>query len=149
MEFISRSIKETREIARKFSEELKPGDIVALNGDLGVGKTAFTAGIADGLGISNCVSSPTFTIINEYRNGKIPLYHFDLYRLKSEDDLYDIGIDEYIDGVGICVFEWPELAESLAEKYFSVEITKDLSVSEDYRKITITEKSNVNENSCY
>lgn len=149
MEFISRSIKETQEIAKKFSEALKPGDIVALNGDLGVGKTAFTAGLAAGLGISNCVSSPTFTIINEYRNGKTPLYHFDLYRLASEDDLYDIGIDEYIDGIGICVFEWPQLAESLAEKYYSVEITKDLSVSEDYRKITITEKSSANENSCY
>lgn len=143
MEYISRSINETQQIASKFAEVLKPGDILALKGDLGAGKTAFTAGIVKGLGSKNNVSSPTFTIVNEYLNGRIPIYHFDLYRLGSEDDLYDIGIDEYLYGNGVCVFEWPELVEELAERYYCIEILKELSVSEDYRKIIITEKGNV------
>ena len=140
MEFISRSYDETVEIAAEFSSQLKPGDVISLKGDLGAGKTAFTSGLVKGLGISNNVSSPTFTIVNEYLNGKIPLYHFDLYRLSDEDELYDIGIDEYLYGNGICVFEWPQLVESIAEKYYNIEITKDISLSEDYRKIIITEK---------
>lgn len=143
MEFISKSIRDTQQIAFKFAEELKPGDILALRGDLGAGKTAFTAGIVDGLGLSNSVSSPTFTIVNEYLKGNIPVYHFDLYRLKDEDDLYDIGIDEYLYGDGICIFEWPELVERLAESYYDIEILKDLTVSEDYRRIIITKKGNL------
>lgn len=142
MEFISNSISETQSIAKEFAKELIPGDVIFLNGDLGAGKTAFTAGLAEGLDISNSVSSPTFTIVNEYLNGKTPLYHFDLYRLSDEDELYDIGIEEYIYGNGICVLEWPDLAINLTEKYYNVEITKDLSVSEDYRKIIITKKEN-------
>ncbi len=142
MEFISNSIKDTQRIAAKLAEDLKPGDILALKGDLGAGKTAFTAGIAEGLGVSNSVSSPTFTIVNEYLNGRIPVYHFDLYRLGDEDDLYDIGIDEYLYGDGVCIFEWPELVEGLAEIYYNIEILKDLTVSEDYRKIIITKIGN-------
>ena len=84
------------------------------------------------------VSSPTFTIVNEYLNGEIPVYHFDLYRLGYEDELYDIGIDEYLYGNGVCVFEWPQLVEELLENYYNIDIKKDLDVSEDYRKITIT-----------
>ncbi len=140
MEFISNSIEDTKQIASKFAETLNAGDILVLKGDLGAGKTAFTSGLIEGLGISNHVSSPTFTIVNEYTKGNIPVYHFDLYRLSSEDDLYDIGIDEYLFGDGICVFEWPELVENMAESYYSVEISKDLSVSEDYRKIIITKR---------
>lgn len=143
MEFISKSIKDTQQIAFKFAEELKPGDVLTLKGDLGAGKTAFTAGVVDGLGLSNSVSSPTFTIVNEYLKGKIPVYHFDLYRLKDEDDLYDIGIDEYLYGNGICIFEWPELVVGLAESYYDIEILKDLTVSEDYRRIIITKKGNL------
>ena len=142
MEFISNGVEQTREIAKTFSKSLKPGDIIFLIGDLGAGKTAFTSGVAEGLGVKNSVSSPTFTIVNEYLKGDIPVYHFDLYRLGSEDDLYDIGIDEYLFGDGICILEWPQLAENLAEKYYVVEICKDYSVSEDYRKIIITEKGN-------
>lgn len=137
MKFISNSISDTQRIAEKFSEELEPGDVIALKGDLGAGKTAFTAGLVKGVGAPNCVSSPTFTIINEYMGGKIPVYHFDLYRLTDVDDLYDIGVDEYLFGNGICVVEWPELAEELIDEYYNIEILKDLSVSEDYRVITI------------
>lgn len=143
MEFISNSIDDTKKIALKFSVELKPGDVIALKGDLGAGKTAFTSGLAEGIGVSNIVSSPTFTIINEYLNGKFPVYHFDLYRLGSEDDLYDIGIDEYLFGDGICVVEWPELVEGIVDNYYVVEILKDLNISEDYRKIFITKKGNL------
>ncbi len=143
MEFISNSISDTQQIAAKFAESLTKGDILTLKGDLGAGKTAFTAGLLQGLGLKNSVSSPTFTIVNEYLNGEIPLYHFDLYRLSDEEDLYNIGIDEYLYGDGICVFEWPELVEELAESYYCIEILKDLSVSEDYRKIIITKKDNL------
>lgn len=143
MEFISNSIDDTQQIGCDFAKSLKAGDIIALKGDLGAGKTAFTAGIAKGLELSNCVSSPTFTIVNEYLSGRIPVYHFDLYRLNDEDDLYDIGIDEYLYGDGICIFEWPDIVEGLTENYYNIEILKDLSVSEDYRKIIITKKGNL------
>ena len=142
MEFISNNIIETQAIAKEFAKSLAAGDVIFLNGDLGAGKTAFTAGLAEGLGISNSISSPTFTIVNEYLNGKTPLYHFDLYRLCDEDELYDIGVEEYIYGNGICVLEWPDLAINLTDKFYNVEIIKDLSVSEDYRKIIITKKEN-------
>ena len=138
MDFISNSIDETKKIASEFAKSIKPGDVITLNGDLGAGKTAFTSGLIQGLGVSNMVSSPTFTIVNEYLNGEIPVYHFDLYRLGYEDELYDIGIDEYLYGNGVCVFEWPQLVEELLENYYNIDIKKDLDVSEDYRKITIT-----------
>lgn len=143
MEFISNCIDDTYAIAVEFSKTLKRGDILTLTGELGSGKTAFTSGIVKGLGSSNCVSSPTFTIVNEYLNGPIPIYHFDLYRLNDEDDLYDIGIDEYLYGDGICVFEWPAIVKSLAESYYEIEFFKDLNVSEDYRKIIVTKKGNL------
>jgi len=142
MEFISNSYEETREAGKNFSKILKSGDNILLVGDLGAGKTAFTSGICEGLDISDYVSSPTFTIVNEYLSGKIPVYHFDLYRLCHEDDLYDIGIDEYFDNNGICVFEWPELVHKFTDNFYRVEILKDLSISEDYRKIIITKTGN-------
>ena len=140
IEFVSMSIEETQEFAMQFSKNLKRGDVILLNGDLGAGKTAFTGGLVSALGNVNCVSSPTFTIVNEYLNGDIPLYHFDLYRLNDEDELYDIGIEEYLDSNGICIFEWPGLVEEMVDHYYNVEIVKDISISEDYRKIIITKK---------
>jgi len=98
---------ETVSEGEKLGRTLKPGAVVALYGDLGAGKTAFTRGLAAGLGISMCVSSPTFTIVNEYP-GKIPLFHFDMYRLENESELFDIGWDDYQDRGGICVVEWSE-----------------------------------------
>lgn len=137
MRFVSNCIEDTQRFAEEFAEYLSPGDILALKGDLGAGKTAFTAGLAKGLGSANCVSSPTFTIINEYSGGRLPVYHFDLYRLSGADDLYDIGVEDYLFGDGICVVEWPEIAEELVDEYYNIEIRKDLSVSEDYRVITV------------
>lgn len=142
MEYISNSYENTREIGKTFSKALKPGDTVVLLGDLGAGKTAFTAGIADGMDTKDYISSPTFTIVNEYLSGCIPIYHFDLYRLSSEDDLYDIGVDEYLEKDGICVFEWPQLVMGMVENYYKVEIVKDLTVSDEYRKIIITKTGN-------
>lgn len=143
MEFVSNGFGDTLQIGKDFAKTLVPGDTVALIGDLGAGKTAFTAGVVSGLGISDYVSSPTFTIVNVYSNGNTPVFHFDLYRLNQEDDLYDIGIDEYLDGGGICIFEWPQLLKNVVEPIYRVEITKDLSASEDYRKINITKSGNL------
>jgi len=107
MTIITNSEKETISEGEKLGRILKPGSIVALHGELGAGKTAFTRGIAAGLGISASVSSPTFTIVNEYP-GDIPLFHFDMYRLENEDELFDIGWDDYHDRGGVCVVEWSE-----------------------------------------
>lgn len=145
MQYTSNCYNDTFEFGKEFAKTLTKGDVVILNGDLGAGKTAFTAGVAAGLGITDYVSSPTFTIVNEYRNGKTPVFHFDLYRLTGEDDLYDIGVEEYLSNDGICIFEWPDFAKSLLDSYYTVEIQKDLSVSEDYRKIIITKSGNKNE----
>jgi len=107
MKIISNSETETINEGEKLGRQLKAGAVVALYGELGAGKTAFTAGIAAGLGIRAIVSSPTFTIVNEYP-GKIPLFHFDMYRLESERELFDIGWDDYLDRGGVCVVEWSE-----------------------------------------
>jgi len=107
MTIITNNENETVREGEKLGQALKPGAIIALHGDLGVGKTAFTRGIASGLGIKMSVSSPTFTIVNEYP-GEIPLFHFDMYRLESENELFDIGWDDYHDRGGVCVVEWSE-----------------------------------------
>jgi len=107
MTIITKSETETIEEGRKLAENLKAGSVVALYGDLGAGKTAFTRGVAAGLGIDDSVSSPTFTIVNEYL-GSIPLFHFDMYRLNNENELFDIGWDDYLERGGICVVEWSE-----------------------------------------
>ena len=104
---LSRSEAETLAIAAEFASTLRPGDVVALTGDLGAGKTVFTRGVAAALGISGEVTSPTFTLIQEYRGG-IPLYHMDLYRLNSEREILDIGVEDYFYGDGICQVEWAE-----------------------------------------
>lgn len=145
MEFISNGYNDTFEIGKNFSKELAPGDCVMLIGDLGAGKTAFTSGVAAGFGITDHVSSPTFTIVNEYQNGSTPLFHFDLYRLNHEDDLYDIGFEDYLERKGICLLEWPDLAMDIVDTYYCVRIEKDLEISDDYRKIIITKSGNKNE----
>ena len=138
MNFISNSADETVKIASEVAKKLNKGDVITLDGDLGAGKTAFTRGIAEGLGISDVVVSPTFTIVNEYRHGEVPLMHFDVYRLESPDDLYDIGWDEYSGGEGICIVEWSVLVpECFYMPHYKVNITKDMSKGEDYRCISI------------
>ena len=138
MEVISYSTENTYEIASEFASKLKPGDIITLDGDLGAGKTAFVRGLVSGLGISDAVSSPTFTIVNEYRHGEVPLFHFDLYRLECDDDLYGIGWDHYLDEKGICVIEWSDIMPDVfCMPHYKIYISKDYEVSEEYRKITI------------
>lgn len=107
MEYLSHSEAETQAIGRELGRRLKPGTVLAYRGDLGMGKTAFTRGLADGLGCSGRVASPTFTIVNEYE-GPIPLFHFDLYRLPDADALFDIGWEDYLDRGGVCAVEWSE-----------------------------------------
>ncbi len=111
MIFNSTSEKETEEIGFQIGQAVPSGSLITLYGDLGMGKTALTRGIARGLGVRQMVTSPTFAIVNEYRDGRIPLFHFDLYRLNSADDLYDIGWDDYLESGGICVTEWTENCE--------------------------------------
>lgn len=138
MQYITNSYEETRLIARKFASELNPGDVVTLDGDLGAGKTAFTSGLVSGLGNKEYVTSPTFTIVNEYRKGNIPVFHFDVYRLESIDDLYDIGFDDYLSQNGICVIEWADIIrDGLDMPYYEVRISKILDKSEDTRSISV------------
>ncbi len=130
----------TRAIAAEFAKALLPGDVVTLDGDLGAGKTAFTGGLAMGLGITRHVTSPTFTIVNEYHGGSVPLYHFDVYRLESMDDLYDIGWEDYVSAGGICVVEWADIVrEGLDYPYYEVRILKK-GETEDSREISIVYK---------
>ena len=137
MEYISNSCEETEKIAYDFSMKLQSGDVVCMYGDMGVGKTAFVHGLAKGLGINEPITSPTFTIVNEYY-GKFTLYHFDVYRIDDPDEMYEIGYDEYIDGDGVCVIEWPQLIdEILPEKRYNIHISKNYDEHDDYRKIII------------
>ena len=120
-------------MAAAFVKLLRPGTVIAFRGDLGAGKTAFTRGIARGLGITDPVTSPTYTIVNEYLTGRIPLFHFDMYRLHSADDLFDIGWDDYLERGGICAVEWSENVADALEDPFVVAMEK---VDETTRKIT-------------
>ena len=104
---ITRSAAETRALGKKLAARLQPGDVLLLEGDLGAGKSELTRGIAAGLGVTETVTSPSFTILNVYESGRCPLYHFDWYRLESSDELYELGMDEYLGGDGIAVVEWP------------------------------------------
>ncbi len=108
MEYITNSPEETEELGRRLAAVLTPGSVVAYSGDLGAGKTAFTRGLARGLGIEGGVTSPTFTIVNEYEGGRMPLFHFDMYRLGGEEELFDIGWDDYLARGGVCAVEWSE-----------------------------------------
>jgi len=111
--FISKNAEDTYKIGEKLGKLLFPGSIICLTGDLGTGKTAFTQGIGKGLGVSENVVSPTYTIINEYTSGRIPLYHFDVYRLESSDEMYELGCDEYFYGDGVTVVEWADSVEDV------------------------------------
>jgi tRNA threonylcarbamoyladenosine biosynthesis protein TsaE len=113
---ISKSEKQTEELGLKLAEELKPGTVIALIGDLGSGKTALTKALAKGLGIEEQVTSPTFTIIQEYSGGRLPLYHFDVYRLEGEEDMYELGYEDYFYGDGVCVVEWADQIKELLPK---------------------------------
>lgn len=119
MEFITNSPEETEKIGEKLARALPAGTILAYRGDLGAGKTAFTRGLARGLGANEPVTSPTYTIVNEYLSGRLPLFHFDMYRLRSADDLFDIGWEDYLDRNGICAVEWSEnVAEAMEDAVF-------------------------------
>jgi len=121
MEYLSRSESETEELGRRLAPALGPGAVVAYRGGLGMGKTAFTRGLARGLGYEGRVTSPTFTIVNEYEGGRLPLFHFDLYRLGGAEDLFDIGWEDYLARGGVCAVEWSEIAEeALPEDAVSV-----------------------------
>ena len=133
--------EETFEVGRTIGMNAKPGQIYTLTGDLGVGKTVFTQGVAAGLGITEPVNSPTFTIIQEYEDGRLPFYHFDVYRIGDLEEMVEIGYDDYFFGQGICLIEWAELIEEiLPEKRIEVTIEKDLEKGFEYRKITIEER---------
>ena len=112
MTYYTHSELETEQLAERLAPLLRPGTVIAFDGDLGAGKTAFTRGLARGLGITDRVTSPTYTIVNEY-DGKVPLFHFDMYRLASSEELFDIGWEDYLDRGGICALEWSERAEGL------------------------------------
>ncbi len=125
VEFVTNSEQETEELGARLAERLEPGAVIAFTGDLGAGKTAFTRGLARGLGISDRVTSPTFTIVNEYEGGRLPLFHFDMYRLGSSDELFDIGWEDYLARGGVCAVEWSEnVSGALEEGSVLVEIRR-------------------------
>lgn len=131
------SPKETYDVGVKISQEAKPGDIYCLLGDIGVGKTVFSKGFAKGLHIDEPITSPTFTIVNEYE-GRHPLYHFDLYRIEDGEELEEIGFEEYLFSRGVCLIEWAERIEEMIPEYArKIIIEKHLEKGFDYRKITM------------
>jgi tRNA threonylcarbamoyladenosine biosynthesis protein TsaE len=134
------SAEETFALGEKIGTEAKPGQIYTLLGDLGVGKTVFTQGVAKGLGITEPVSSPTFTIVQIYDEGRMPFYHFDVYRIADVEEMEEIGYEDCFYGEGLCLIEWADLIEEiLPEHYGRITIEKDLDKGFDYRKITIEE----------
>ena len=142
MQITTHSADETQALGKKLAESLRPGDVIAYFGDLGAGKTAFTRGIAEGLGVSEQVTSPTYTIVNEYLSGRLPLFHFDMYRLGSSDELFDIGWEDYLARGGVCAVEWSENVEDALQDAIRITIEKD-SLVPDTRHITIEGGSRV------
>ena len=134
MIFETHSPEETEKVGMALAEQLKAGTVLAYRGDLGAGKTAFTRGLARGLGATEPVTSPTYTIVNEYLSGRLPLFHFDMYRLRSADELFDIGWEDYLERGGVCAVEWSENVEDALEDPITVTIEK---LSDDDRRITI------------
>ncbi len=133
------SPEETFAAGKRLGEQAAAGDVFALLGDLGVGKTVFTQGFADGLGIEGPVNSPTFTILQIYEEGRLPLYHFDVYRIGDPEEMDEIGFEEYTQGDGVCLIEWANLIrEILPTETRNITIAKDLTKGLDYRKITIS-----------
>ena len=137
MELLSHSPDETEAVGARLAEALTPGSVVAFTGDLGAGKTAFTRGLARGLGVTDRVTSPTFTIVNEYLGGRLPLFHFDMYRLASSGELFDIGWEDYLARGGVCAVEWSEnVADALEPDAIRVDIRR--GAGENDRIITVT-----------
>ena len=134
MEFLTYSPEETEAVGAALGTILNPGTVLAYRGDLGAGKTAFTRGLARGLGCTEIVTSPTYTIVNEYLGGRLPLFHFDMYRLRSSDDLFDIGWEDYLDRGGICAVDWSENVDDAMEDAVYITIEK---LGEDSRRITL------------
>jgi len=134
MQYITNSPAETESLGAALGKIITPGAVIAYRGDLGAGKTAFTRGLARGLGCTDIVTSPTYTIVNEYLGGRIPLFHFDMYRLRSSDDLFDIGWDDYLDRGGVCAVEWSENVDDAMEDAICITIEK---LGEDSRRITL------------
>ena len=134
MEYITSSPEETERLGAALAERLTPGTVIAYRGDLGAGKTAFTRGLARGLGCREQVTSPTYTIVNEYLGGRLPLFHFDMYRLSSAEDLWDIGWEDYLDRGGVCAVEWSENVMDAMDGAITISISK---LDENTRRITI------------
>ena len=136
----SYSAQETTELGKKLGQQAKPGELYTLVGDLGVGKTVLTQGIAEGLGITEAICSPTFTIVQVYEEGRMPFYHFDVYRIGDIEEMDEIGYEDYFYGEGLTMIEWANLIEEiLPAKRKEITIEKDLEKGFDFRKITITE----------
>ena len=136
MEHVSNSPEETEGLGEALARRLEPGTVIAFTGDLGAGKTAFVRGLARGLGVRERVTSPTFTIVNEYEGGRLPLFHFDMYRLGSADELFDIGWEDYLDRGGVCAVEWSEnVSDALGEDCLRVDIRR--GAEDEQRIITI------------
>lgn len=134
------SEEETRKVAFGIGEKAEPGSVYTLIGDLGVGKTIFAQGLAEGLGIQEMVNSPTFTIVQIYEEGRLPFFHFDVYRIEDPDEMYEVGFEDYFYGEGVCLVEWADLIKDLIpEKHTRITIEKDPEKGYDYRKITIRE----------
>ena len=137
----SNSARETFLAGEQLGREAKPGQVYTLIGDLGVGKTVFTQGVAKGLGIKEPVNSPTFTILQIYEEGRLPFYHFDVYRIGDVEEMEEIGYEDCFYGEGICLIEWANLIEEiLPERYTQITIEKDLTKGFDYRRITVEDK---------
>ena len=134
MEFITNSPQETEALGAALAQRLTPGTVIAYRGDLGAGKTAFTRGLARGLGVTEQVTSPTYTIVNEYTGGKMPLFHFDMYRLGSSDELFDIGWEDYLERGGVCAVEWSENVWDALEAPILITVSR---LDEDTRRIII------------
>ena len=134
MTFETHSPEQTEALGEALGKVLRPGTVVAYTGDLGAGKTAFTRGLAKGLGASEPVTSPTYTIVNEYLSGRIPLFHFDMYRLGSSEDLFDIGWEDYLERGGVCALEWSENVADALENPIRIQLEK---TGEQSRRITI------------
>lgn len=137
----TKSAKETFELGERIGREVKPGTVFTLIGDLGVGKTVFTQGLAKGLEINEPISSPTFTIVQVYEEGRMPFYHFDVYRIGDIEEMEEISYEDYFYGEGVSLIEWANLIEEiLPERYIQIVIEKNLEEGFDYRKITIEEQ---------
>ena len=134
MIYTTHSPAETEAVGEALAKVLRPGTVIAYRGDLGAGKTAFTRGLARGLGYQEAVTSPTYTIVNEYLGGRLPLFHFDMYRLRSAEDLWDIGWEDYLDRGGVCAVEWSENVEEALDSFILVNIEK---TGDESRHITI------------